>query len=251
MRELSKRLSAIADFVPEGCIPADVGCDHGYLPIHLILNGVVKEALAMDVREGPLKRAEAHIRSYGLEGRIQTRLSDGLRELKEGEADTIILAGMGGGLMARILSGRAHVKDDVHTYILSPHSEWERLRRYLREEGLAIVKEEMVEEDGKFYPVLQVKDSGGAYPESGTWPPGRWEDRYGPLLLESGHPVLRCYLEKRREKLREIRERLAGASGEKALQRLAELEEELREIETIRVRWQKSKRNSEKKGDQG
>lgn len=231
MRELSKRLAAVAAFVPEGDSAADVGCDHGYIPIYLVLNGIVKRALAMDVREGPLRRAEAHIRACGLEENIETRLSDGLKELREGEADTVILAGMGGGLMVRILAGRAHLKGSVYTYVLSPHSEWERVRRYLREEGFRIAREEMVEEDGKYYPILQVKETKEGVLKAP--PPSVWEEKYGPLLLAEGHPVLTAYLEKQEEKLTQVSKSLAGASGGKAVKRLKEVEEELRWIRTI------------------
>lgn len=232
MRELSKRLAAVAAFVPEGDSAADVGCDHGYIPIYLVLNGVVKRALAMDVREGPLKRAEEHIRAYGLEERIQTRLSDGLAGLREGEADTVIVAGMGGGLMVRILSGREHLKGSVHTYVLSPHSEWERVRRYLREEGFRVVREEMVEEDGKFYPILQAEEAKGGFLPAP--PPSFWEEKYGPLLLAERHPVLMRYLERQEEKLELVRKELAGASGEKAVKRREQVEEELRWIRSVR-----------------
>ena len=86
--QLSLRLSAIADLVTEGNRLVDVGCDHGYLPVYLIQQKKIPSAIAMDVRKGPLSRAQEHIRQYGLEEYIQTRLSDGLEGLKAGEGDT-------------------------------------------------------------------------------------------------------------------------------------------------------------------
>ena len=84
---------------------ADIGTDHGYIPIALVQKGRIPSALAMDVGKGPLSRAREHIHSQGLDTYIETRLSDGLTELHEGEADTVLIAGMGGMLMKRILEG--------------------------------------------------------------------------------------------------------------------------------------------------
>ena len=92
--KLSDRLEMIASFVEHGNRLADIGTDHGYVPIYLVQTGRVPSALAMDVRKGPLLRAEEHIREAGLSGRIQTRLSDGLKKLAPGEADTVVIAGM-------------------------------------------------------------------------------------------------------------------------------------------------------------
>ena len=92
---------------------ADVGTDHGFVPIRLMETGTVRHVVAMDVRKGPLSRAAEHVREYHMEDRIETRLSDGLQELKAGEADTVIIAGMGGELMLRILRDGAHMYDSV------------------------------------------------------------------------------------------------------------------------------------------
>ena len=96
--QLSLRLSAIAGLVTRGNRLVDVGCDHGYLPVALYLDGKIPKAIAMDVRKGPLSRAQEHISQYGLNTYIETRLSDGLEALKPGEGDTLVIAGMGGPL---------------------------------------------------------------------------------------------------------------------------------------------------------
>ena len=107
--QLSKRLAAVARLVSAGSRLADVGTDHGYVPISLVCEGKIPSAIAMDVNRGPLNRARAHIKAQGLEKYIDTRLSDGLAALAPGEADSVLIAGMGGMLMMRILSqGQAH-----------------------------------------------------------------------------------------------------------------------------------------------
>ena len=102
--QLSKRLSAVAEFVtPGGCL-VDVGTDHGYVPIALLEQQKISSAIAMDVNRGPLERAREHIAQYNMGDYIETRLSDGLHALRAGEGDSLLIAGMGGGLTVRILS---------------------------------------------------------------------------------------------------------------------------------------------------
>ena len=108
MVKISERLRTAAGLIGEGERLADVGTDHGYVPIYLVERKHIPSAIAMDIRTGPLERAREHIRMYGMEDYIQTRLSDGVAALKPDEVDTILVAGMGGGLVMHILeSGRA------------------------------------------------------------------------------------------------------------------------------------------------
>ncbi len=100
--ELSKRLHMVASMVEKGSIPADVGCDHGYVAIYLIQNGISPHVFAMDVNEGPLERAREHVEEYGLAAYIDVRLSDGLsgRSLPRGKAGSGYAAGSGNGRQA-------------------------------------------------------------------------------------------------------------------------------------------------------
>lgn len=153
---LSARLRAVASMVTRGNRVCDVGCDHGFVSIYLIEQGVSPRALAMDVRCGPLGAAKAHIAERGLEAEIETRLSDGLHNYKIGEADTLICAGMGGRLMTRILSEDRDKTASFREMVLQPQSEVEQFRGWLEEQGYPIVEEDMIEEDGKFYPMMRV-----------------------------------------------------------------------------------------------
>ena len=101
--QLSKRLQAVADLVTPGSRLADVGTDHGYVPIWLYEQGIIPSAIAMDLREGPLNRAKENIAVHDLSDGITVRLSDGLEKLLSGEADSIVIAGMGGMLVKKIL----------------------------------------------------------------------------------------------------------------------------------------------------
>ena len=100
---LSDRLETVVSMVRPAESAADIGTDHGHVPVELVRRGTVKRALAMDVRKGPLSRAEESVAMAGLENRIETRLSDGLEKLSPGEAEAVVIAGMGGELMIHIL----------------------------------------------------------------------------------------------------------------------------------------------------
>ena len=154
--KLSKRLEMVASFVKEGSNLADIGTDHGYIPIALAERGQVKRAIAMDVRSGPLERAKEHIKLHRLEDRIETRLSDGTKMLEPGEADTVVISGMGGDLVIHILEEGRFLWDSVSQWVLSPQSELDKVRRFLEGNGFVTVREDMVEEDGKYYTVMDV-----------------------------------------------------------------------------------------------
>ena len=154
--KLSARLQALANMVSSGNIVCDIGCDHGWVSIYLIQQGIASKVLAMDVRTGPLERAREHIAQYDLEAYIETRLSDGLQKMQVGEATAMVCAGMGGPLMMKILTEGREKAKAMKELILQPQSELAMFRRFLREEGYRIVAEDMVLEDGKFYPMMKV-----------------------------------------------------------------------------------------------
>ena len=133
MREIqiSRRLKAVAALVSPGLVLADVGCDHGYIPIYLIQKGKIPRAIAMDINQGPLLRAREHIREWGLEDYIETRLSDGVEALNPGEAQCLVIAGMGGPLMEKILTQGKDVVKNMKELIIQPQSEIGHFRQIL------------------------------------------------------------------------------------------------------------------------
>lgn len=225
---LSKRLEAVACMVTPGNRVCDVGCDHGFVPIYLIQQGISKRVLAMDVKKGPLERAKEHVRAYHLDNYIETRLSDGLTDYRPGEADSLICAGMGGKLMVKILETDRVKTASFRELILQPQSELEQFRRFLRTQGYLLTAENMIEEDGKFYPIMKaVKglEKTLTLEESSKLPwQIKMEDRYGPVLLQSKHPVLYRYLEREARILKEILKQIEAnkAEGEKQNDRCQE-----------------------------
>ncbi|SFQ16589.1 tRNA (adenine22-N1)-methyltransferase [Lachnospiraceae bacterium XBB1006] len=233
MVKLSKRMQAVANLVGDVDSVADIGCDHGYLPIYLVSEGHANRAVAMDVRKGPLAAATEHIKEAGLEGKISTRLSDGLTNLKEGEGECVIVAGMGGRLVIRILQDALpFLKENggVKRLVLQPQSELAYVRSCLREMGLCCVKEDMVLEDGKFYPM-------GCYEFGEPKEMANQElfDLYGTLLLTERHPVLYDYLIKELETFEEVQKSLSRMKeGEKRQLRQGEIEQKLRHNQMAR-----------------
>lgn len=222
--KLSYRLETIASFVRKGSIVADIGTDHGYIPIYLVNNEIIPSALAMDVRKGPLLRAEEHVWEYGLQDQIVLRLSDGLTKLLPGEADTVIIAGMGGGLLIHILSEGKHVWDSVAHFILSPQSDISDVRAFLAENGFSIERETMITEEGKFYTIMDVV-RGTMTLEKKIY------CRFGRHLIEESNTVLKEYLEKEKKTLSDIADSLEGQDSEGAKKRQSEIAKELALIE--------------------
>jgi len=202
---------------------ADIGTDHAFLPVSLCLTGKIPGAIAADVRPGPLSRAEEHIREAGLTDVIETRLSDGLMAFKPGEVREIVIAGMGGRLMIRILTDAADVTRELNTLILEPQSETGALRKKIAELGFCIERENMILEDGKYYPVIRAV-------RGETGPVSDCEAEYGPLLLKEQNPVLHKFLLFRRRILLDIDRKLKEAGTEAASSRRKETEVELRLI---------------------
>lgn len=231
---ISDRLRAITALVPADSVVCDVGCDHALVPIFLVETGTCRQAIAMDVRPGPLSAATENIARRGLSKRIETRLSDGLQKLQPGEADGFICAGMGGKLTVKIMEDSFSLVKQMNWMILQPQSEIQVVRRFLRTHGFFIEREDMVLEDGKFYPMMFVRNMA----EDDCFAPQTYEDRkigdegfspedyYGPRLLEMKHPVLREYLEKRRDTAEKVRRSAAHHPN-----RVKETDEELARIE--------------------
>lgn len=225
MIQLSKRLSAVADMVTITGVLADVGTDHGYIPVVLAGKKQIQRAVAMDVNAGPLERAYQHIRQYGLEDRIETRLSDGLTALEPGEADGIVIAGMGGALMKRILTEGQETARTVQELILQPQSEIMDFRRFLWENNYSITMEDMVYEDGKYYPMMRAVPGTVREEE-----PDILELKYGQKLLEQKHPVLGQYLRSQQKQKQQILEKMQKNAKQDISTRTMELEQELKDI---------------------
>ena len=226
--QLAPRLQLLADLVPQGALLADIGTDHGYLPVWLLQQGRISSAIAADIGAGPLEHARRTAREYDVYG-LAFRLCDGLSAIAPDEADTLVIAGMGGGLVIHILTEGAKVLKSVETLVLQPQSEFARVRDYLEKNEYRIEEEHMLCEDGKYYAMMRVK-------HGKMTPLTEIEQKYGPVLLAKKDPVLKEFLEREERKFTEIREHLAQMEGEKAAFRKKEVEKELEDIRAAKER---------------
>ena len=222
---LSTRLLACAGFVNKGARVADIGCDHGYLSIHLLTNGIAKSCIASDVAEGPLQSAMRNARKYGVQKNISFYLSDGVRSIPR-DFDTLVCAGMGGDTMIHILESAPWLQNEQYRLILQCQSKRPELRKWLYSHGFAIRRETLAQ-DGKFYyPVMEI-----------VYAPGEnlsGADFYiTPALRASGSPLLKPFYDRVVGGIRTRVEGLSRTGGEKyeemkkILDQLLEMKEEI------------------------
>lgn len=147
-RPMMNRLEAVFDIVPMADTIADIGTDHGYLAVELVVRGKAKRVIAGDVHKGPLSSAESYIKSRGLSDVIDCRLGDGLQVTKKGELNGAICCGMGGFLMRDIVEEGPEL---LEFYVLQPQNGQAELRQYMVKKGYCILKEIIMKDMGKMY----------------------------------------------------------------------------------------------------
>lgn len=151
---LSERLKTVIELAGKGNIVADIGCDHAFVSISLVANNCYKRAIAMDINDGPLIKANEHILENHLKGKIETRKSNGLNKLTEDNVDTVIITGMGGPLIENIIKNDIDKACKVKKLILGPQSDLAHFRRFLYDNKFEIINEKYLFEDGKYYTLI-------------------------------------------------------------------------------------------------
>ena len=180
---LSKRLRAIAEMVPSGGVTADVGADHGALLCELVLSRRISRGIGTELNTGPLKRAQALVEALDLQESIDLRLGDGLTPIMPSEASTVVIAGLGGRLMADILDRDKDIAQTAECLILQPMTAHARVRYWLRINGWVITEEAVILEKGFIYQIIKARQ--GVMRDLSAP-----EARYGPLLLKQRHPLI-------------------------------------------------------------
>lgn len=160
MVKLSERLYMVSSLLDKGNVICDVGCDHAYLPVYLIENGIFNKAIAMDIKKGPLDKAVENIIKYDMESVVETRQSDGVRNLKKMETDAITICGMGGNVMMHIFEDGEDVLRDISQIILQPQSEYMKLYGFLCDNGYYIEDEACTKDSNKFYFAWKIRHAG-------------------------------------------------------------------------------------------
>ena len=222
--QLQPRLRLLADMVPQGGRLADIGTDHGYLPVWLLQRGRIEGAIAADIGAEPLAHARRTAAEYGI-GNIDFRLCDGLSGIAPEEADSVVIAGMGGETIIAILSAAPWTKDGQHTLLLQPMTKAADLRRWLSVNGYTFTSERLVWDKGYLYPVLCVR--------GGSCPPLTEKQLLCGVKL-SDDPLYGDYLTLHAEKLHKTAVGLRQSRREDAVHRAAALEALAEELEKER-----------------
>lgn len=217
--EISLRLKTVADQV-FGKTVADIGTDHGYVPIYLVEKGKSERAIACDINKGPLLKAEENIRCKGLEDKIEIRLGSGLLPIKKGEVETAVIAGMGGMLMTDILKESDKVVESLKQLVLQPQLDIDAVRKYVHSIGFRIINEEMLIDEGKYYTVISAVHGEEEYEREAEY-------AFGKINLDKKCPVLKRYLEHRVKKLLDIEDGLMKAGTKNSLKKLEEVRAEI------------------------
>ena len=219
---LSTRLLACAGFVNKGDRVADIGCDHGYLSIHLLTTGIASSCIASDVAEGPLQSAMRNARKFGVQENITFHLYDGVQSIPR-DFDTLVCAGMGGDTMIHILESAPWLKYERYRLILQCQSKRPELRKWLYAQGFAIRRETLAK-DGKFcYPVMEI-----------VYAPGKSlsgaEYYITPALRSSGSPLLKEFYDRVLGGIKTSVDGLSRTGGEK-YEEMKAIYDELLEME--------------------
>lgn len=223
---LAKRLSALAAYVPPGGVVADIGTDHAYLPIFLIEAGISKKVIATDLNPGPLESATRAVEERNLRDRIDLRLGDGLQTLEPGEAEVLVLAGIGGNTIKEILAAKPDVLISVNRLVMQPMADAGDLRIWLAGNGWKIISEKLVDEDGRLYQIVIAE-------------PGRelFDDKLylelGPRLIEGRDPLLNVYLDKIIDQYERALNGVAAGKNNSAREKARQLKAKLERVREV------------------
>ena len=226
---ISKRLLCCASMVQPGSRVADIGTDHGYLGIYLLQSGAARHVIACDLRKDPLENARRNAKLFGVDGEMELRLSDGLEKILPDEVDTVVMAGMGGDLIQKILSQCPWRKREGLQFILQPQSAGNVLRRWLCEDGFEIQREEPVQDGHFLYTVMDIRQGEPAPLTPGT-------EYASPALLASKSPLVGTYLARVENALQETVRGLTNAEKRRP-ERLSYFRQALLEIQEMRKNY--------------
>ncbi|KUK52802.1 MAG: hypothetical protein XD78_1713 [Desulfotomaculum sp. 46_296] len=223
---LSKRLDAIAGYIPQGSTVADIGTDHLQLPVYLVNSGRCRSVIASELNQLPYRQAENLAVFHRLTEKIQVRLGDGLKVLSPGEAEIVVIAGIGGDAILKMLSDSPETLKTIKRLILQPMTGAGRLRLWLVQNGWRIGDETLVEEKGRLYCVIMAE-------------PGRERalDKFiieiGPRLAEKNNLLVNRYLRKLYTGYQKLADKLSGAASPAAKEKALEIKEKLTRIKEV------------------
>ena len=227
--KLTDRLLKIAELVSEGKRVADIGTDHGYIPVYLLNNNKINYAILADVNKGPLENARKEVRHNKLEEKVDLRLGSGLEVLNPNEVDEVIIAGMGGILISELLEAKKEVAHTVDKLILQPMQAQEELRKYLYNNGYEILDEVLVKEDFRIYEIIVAK-----YTAANTNVEDEIYYEIGKKLIENKDPLLNELIDKKIFMYSSIIKKLEGKTGEEIEKKIKISGDKISKLESLK-----------------
>lgn len=224
--ELTPRLAAILKFIPPGTRVADIGTDHAKLPLNLVKTNWFPRVIATDINEKPYQEACRQVILSGMEGRVEIRKGDGLEVIQPGEVDVIVIAGMGGNAIIRILDRSRGVLTGVSRLLLQPMADPGPLRNWLAQNGWHLMDEELIKEEGRFY-VIIAAEPGEEYLED------QLLMEIGPLLINKCSPILIEYLEKIKFEYQHVLSGLARSRTSQSIEKAIEITSKLSRLKEV------------------
>lgn len=225
--KLSNRLQAVAGQIPPGLRVADIGTDHGYLAVYLVVNDIAPRVVASDRGKRPLDSAAQLVGLLSLDKQIDLRLGDGLSILSPGEAEVICIAGMGGVAINEIIGAGLELAKGARRLVLQPQRNVPAVRRFLAEQGFRIVAEDLAEDDGFYYEIM------AAEPVTEKIELSELEADFGPLLLSQGHPLFKDFLTLKEADMSQLLVSMAANDSPDSQARKRQLEAEISRINKV------------------
>ncbi|UUV13755.1 tRNA (adenine(22)-N(1))-methyltransferase [Clostridioides difficile] len=226
--KLTDRLLKIASLVSDGKKIADIGTDHGYIPVYLLKEGKVPFAVLADVNKGPLDNAHKEVIQNNLLDKVDLRLGSGIEILEIGEVEEVIIAGMGGILISELLEAKKEVAHNVEKLILQPMQAQEELRYYLLNNGYEILEEVLVREDFRIYEIIVAKYTG-----KNTIIEDEIYYEVGIKLLENKNSLFNDFIEKKIKTYSSVVNKLEGKNGEAIDKKRKESEVAIKKLENL------------------
>ncbi|MBR2219896.1 MAG: SAM-dependent methyltransferase [Phascolarctobacterium sp.] len=223
---IGDRLEAIGKLVPQGCVLADIGTDHAYLPVWLLEQGKIASAIAGDIAEGPCLAAKNTVSMHGMKGKVEVRLGSGLKVLQTGEADCIAIAGMGASTMIEILEADMPLAVEAKHLVLQPMAGAASLRKWLIQNGWHIVAEDLVADGRHLYEIMAVERG-----ESEAFSDAVLE--IGPSLIEAKHPLLAQQFARQINNYKKLLANMGKSEQAKASEKYIAWEKLVQELEAL------------------
>ncbi len=226
--KLTKRLAVIASYIPDGSTVADIGTDHAYLPAYLVLEGIAPKAIATDIHNAPFQSALKTVEAHCLLNKISVRLGNGLDVLRPGEADVIVVAGMGGRNMEEVFEKAPEVLRQTNRLVLQPMTAVDMVRQWLWNHNWQIVDEDLLREDDKFYQVLVAEPGEDLH---------KGDPEFGVNLIKKGHPLMGELLQKREAQYGQVLNEIRRQAKTEIKEKEQQVEAKLMTIKRVKQQW--------------